>query len=315
MNLFYNGEEQRLRAGWRVLIQLILMVILVGGLSMGVSILWQNPPRIVLITTQFSGVIASIWIAARLLDKRPLREYGFSFDALWWKDFFAGVLIAAFAISSIFITEWSLHWIAITGYGWSGASSALFLWTFLSSLAAMLLVGFYEEWFSRGYQLLNLAEGLRYPWLGSKGAVAIAMLVTSLLFGLLHFYNPNASAISTFNIVLAGMVLALPYIWTGSLGLSIGLHFSWNFVQGSIFGFPVSGMKFDTSVIYIAQQGPDFWTGGAFGPEAGLLGIGGMAIMVGGVYVYVMMSGRDISVAKLLTKERRSSVNSDEQAL
>lgn len=315
MNLFFNDEEQRLRAGWRVLIQFILMFFLTGFITLGFSMVWQSSLSIVSTTGQFLGVSASIWIASRLLDKRSVRDYGLYFDHLWWKDFIYGVVIAALAISTIFFIEWMLDWVAISGYGWSGTSNRSFVWPLLSSLSAMLLVGFYEEWFSRGYQLLNLAEGLHYPWLGAGGAVAIATLATSLLFGLLHFYNPNASILSTFNIVLAGLVLAFPYILTGSLGLSVGLHFSWNFVQGSVFGFPVSGLHLDASVIQIAQEGPDFWTGGAFGPEAGVLGIVGMAIMIGGSYVYITASGREYAIAERFINVRQSSVKSDEQAL
>lgn len=315
MNLFFNREEQRIRAGWRVLIQFILMFFLVGFLSFAFSSFWESSLSIVPTIAQCIGVTASIWIAARLLDKRPLSEYGLSFNSLWWKEFWVGTLIAAVAISIIFATEWLLDWVTIAGYGWGMSAGPPFIWAILSSLGAMLLVGFYEEWFSRGYQLLNLAEGLRYPWLGIRGAVAIATLASSLFFGLLHFYNPNASALSTFNIMLAGIVLALPYILTGSLGLSTGLHFSWNFVQASVFGFPVSGTHLDTSIIQIAQKGPDLWTGGVFGPEAGLLGLLGMAIMVGGTYVYITVSGHNCAIAKLFGKEHESSVKSDEQAL
>jgi hypothetical protein len=59
---------------------------------------------------------------------------------------------------------------------------------------------------------------------------------------------------------------------TGRLSTAIGAHIAWNFVQGAVFGFPVSGDKEGASLIGIAQAGPELLTGGAFGPEAGLLG-------------------------------------------
>lgn len=315
MNLFFNKKEQRLRAGWRLLIQFILMFFLAGFAALGLQAFWQSSLSIASAIPQCIGVAASIWMAARLLDKRPITDYGLSLNRRWWIDFGSGIVVAAIAISAIFILEWQLGWIAITGYGWEPVSQASFTGALLSSFFAMLLVGFYEEWFSRGYQILNLTEGLRYSKIGNSGAVAIATLTTSVLFGLLHYYNPNASVVSTFNIVLAGIVLAIPYILTGKLGLSAGLHFSWNFVQGSVFGFPVSGIHLDASVIRIAQNGPDFWTGGSFGPEAGVLGIWGMAIMLGGSYVYITVSGYECSIAELFTKEYRSVAKSDEQAL
>ena len=71
-----------------------------------------------------------------------------------------------------------------------------------------------------------------------------------------------------------GLFFGLGYVLTGQIALPIGLHFTWNFVQGNIFGFPVSGRITHATSLFLTQEsGPDLWTGGAFGPEAGLLGL------------------------------------------
>lgn len=315
MNLFFNDQEQRPRAGWRLIVQFILFVFLVGFAALAFQALWQSSLSIAMAIPQFLGTAASIWLAARFLDKRPLTEYGLTFNTRWIKDFVAGVLIAGIVMGVIFAVEWQLGWLSITGFGWETTTEVPFGTALLSSFTAMLLVGFYEEWLSRGYQLLNLSEGLSYPQLGHRWPVIIATLATSALFGLMHAFNPNSSYIAVINIILAGIVLAVPYVLTGKLGLSVGLHFSWNFMQGAVFGFPVSGTRLDTSIIQIAQQGPDLWTGGAFGPEAGGIGIAGMAIMLGGSYVYIMWSGYDCSIAGVFQKGYQRSAKSDEQAL
>ena len=132
-------------------------------------------------------------------------------------------------------------------------------------------MGFGEEFVSRGYHLKNLAEGFRF--LGRTGAVCLAVLISSLVFGLLHMGNDNASWISTLGIVMAGIMLAAGRLVTGSLAAPIGLHISWNYVQGPVLGFPVSGNLTEGSWLALEQGGDPLWSGGEFGPEAGLVGL------------------------------------------
>lgn len=313
MNIFLNKSEQRARAGWRLLVQFIFMFLFVGFGILGIQFLIDSKLSILLVIPQFIGITASVWIAARYLDKRSFFDYGLSFNHQWFREFLVGCAIAATAQLVIFLLEWSVGWLTITGYGWNAPTEHSFSLIMGSSFLGMLLVGFHEELFSRGYQILNLTEGLRYPQIGKRGAVIIAVLVTSSLFGFMHFFNDNASLVSTFNIVIAGIVLAVPYILTGSLGISVGLHFSWNFVMAGVLGFPVSGMNFETSVIRIQQSGTELWTGGAFGPEAGIVGWIGMAIMLGLSYVYIKAEGYEIDIAELFVEEYQSVGKSDEQ--
>jgi membrane protease YdiL (CAAX protease family) len=111
-------------------------------------------------------------------------------------------------------------------------------------------------------------------------AMLTAWIVSSSLFGLLHIFNPNATWYTTLALMIAGLFLGLGFLLTGSLALPIGLHISWNFVQGNVFGFPVSGNQYQSATFFaIEQHGPVLWTGGAFGPEAGLVGL--LAIFLG----------------------------------
>jgi len=125
---------------------------------------------------------------------------------------------------------------------------------------------FAEELFCRGLMLNGL-------FLLLKGRhKSFAVVVSAIAFGFLHAINPHASIVSVFGNFLGGIVYALAYLRSGSLWLGTGVHFGWNFVQGTILGFPASGL---TTFSFITQTAPGdiLLTGGAYGPEAGLIGM------------------------------------------
>jgi membrane protease YdiL (CAAX protease family) len=175
-------------------------------------------------------------------------------------------------MTGIFLVEISFGWIKIEGAFESRLPGMPFWIALALPVMIFLCIGIYEEIFSRGYQLLNMAEGFNYPFLGPRGAILVAWVLSSSIFGVLHLGNPNATLLSAFNIALAGLLLGAGYVLTGQLAIPIGLHITWNFFQGNVFGFPVSGLEtIGATFLATEQGGPDLWTGGAFGPEAGLM--------------------------------------------
>jgi membrane protease YdiL (CAAX protease family) len=135
-----------------------------------------------------------------------------------------------------------------------------------------IAVAFNEEFTFRGYQIRNLAEGFVCRRIGPRTVIAMAWLMTADLFGLAHAINPDATMMSSLNIMLtAGGLLGLAYVLTGELAIPIGIHLAWNFFEGPVYGFAVSGTHSEASLINLTQGGPKLWTGGDFGPEAGLL--------------------------------------------
>lgn len=153
-----------------------------------------------------------------------------------------------------------------------------FIQQFFASLAIFISVGIYEELLMRGYMMKNLAEWFNPPSVSPKIALIFSAVISSAVFGLLHAANPNSSIVSTVYLSLAGIFLSLGVLMDGSLAVPIGLHISWNFFQGAVFGFPVSGNPVHASVVRISQSGPILLTGGAFGPEAGLIGLTALAL-------------------------------------
>ncbi len=246
----------------------------------GVSIA-TNSPLMTMASLLGSGLLLtiSIWLAGRFLDRRQFIDFGFHFNQRWWIDFCFGLSLGAFLMALIFLLELAVSWISVNETFVTHNPEAPFLSSILIPLILFLFVGFYEELFSRGYHLTNLAEGFSGKIIKPRTAILLATLFSSAFFAVLHASNPHASLASTLNIGLSGIFLAAGYVLTGQLAIPIALHISWNFFQGNVFGFPVSGVDFRSATfIQINQSGPDLWTGGLFGPEAGLLGTGAMIL-------------------------------------
>ncbi len=131
----------------------------------------------------------------------------------------------------------------------------------LYGFASFILVGFAEEILVRGYAFRVLQK---------QGSDLAALFITSGVFSLMHALNPGIGWIGFANIFLAGIWLGVARVVTGSLWLSVGMHIGWNFFLGPVFGFPVSGI-IERSVFVTTPGGAEWISGGAFGPEGGIL--------------------------------------------
>lgn len=272
-SIFYNVNESRLRSGWRILITITLLLILL----IITSPLYDY--GLIVYIWQAVAVLGVMWFASHFLDKRPFADYGFQMSVKWMRDALIGCLVAAVAMLLIFATQFYLGWVTVDQIGADG-DRAVFWSGILMFFVMMIAVGVWEEAFFRGFLLTNMQDGFQTKYLDKKSAMLIAVLITSGIFGLLHMSNPNATMASGLNITIAGMVLAYPFVVTGSLAIPIGIHFSWNFFQGAVFGFPVSGIENQQSLVMITQGGPEMLTGGAFGPEAGITGLAGLLLIL-----------------------------------
>jgi membrane protease YdiL (CAAX protease family) len=270
--LFWNAGQRRLRAGWRLLIQVLLFVALLVGLAVGAAVLGKGPWAAADGAALYlAGGLGLMALLARFIDRRPPADYGFHLGASWALDLGFGLVLGAALMSGVFLAERLAGWVevaapAVTESGLPPGPALLV------SVLVYLAVAFNEEFAFRGYQLRNLAEGLAGRRLGPRAALVGAWAISSAAFGLAHVTNANTSTLSTLNLVLAGLLLSLPYLLTGELAVPIGLHLSWNLFQGTVYGFPVSGSVPSRRLLVPEQGGPALWTGGDFGPEGGLVG-------------------------------------------
>lgn len=272
-NYFWNAHEQRMRALWR-----FFMFLLAAGLlnwPMQTITKLAMEPGVLRTSVSFFFLaicmLGALYLVARYVDKRPFPEFGFQMTGRWWQEFAFGAIISIAAVTLIFYTEWANGWIEIRGTFYTKYTAIPFFLAFLSQIFRYLCGGMFEELFSRGYMLRTIAEGMHSRRISSKAAIITAWLITSVIFGFLHIFNPNASLIAALNLSLIGLLYGLPFVLSGRLGMSIGLHMFWNISQNNLFGFPNSGKASNTSLLLVEQGGPEIWTGGAFGPEAGLV--------------------------------------------
>lgn len=270
---FWNREQKRLRAGWRVFMQLFLFVLAlaVSGIAahqMGNTAAAPIVGSLLYIVLGLGGA----WLMARFIDKRRFTDFGFHIGPGWFVDFFFGIALGAVIMSGIFFSMQAQGWVHVVNT-YVTDNTMPFWGVFAIGVLIQLSVGINEELTFRGYQLRNIAEGFSGKPFGKVGGIVVAVLISSTVFGLAHLGNPNATALGAANIVLAGFLLALPYLLTGELSTSIGLHLSWNLFEGNVYGFAVSGGEPGTQMLDIDVTGPELWTGGDFGPEAGLMAV------------------------------------------
>lgn len=300
--IFVNKKEARLRAGWRLLLHFIGLILVMIGAGLLAS---QMPSRAVAGTTYAVLYVAFslglTWLLARFIDRRRFAAYGFRLSGGWWLDFVFGLVLGAVLMSGIVAAMIYAGWATLDEVSVTNLGVPIVL-AFGVQLATMIAVGINEELAFRGYQLKNLSEG--FSRFGAKAAVIIALIISSSIFGLAHLGNElgggaRTTELALLNLILAGLMLAVPFLLTGDLAIPIGVHITWNLFQGPVFGLAVSGMQDETRLVTVQPTGPEFWTGGDYGAEGGLLATIAIALCI------------VLSVAWIAVRKRRVGLDPD----
>lgn len=290
--LLYSSEEPRVRAGWRLAIQSLILLAIGGCLSVPLFIVllifdptllasYPNlkPEHMLLaVIAETVAVTLSVFLARRYLDKRSIESLGLKLNLQSLFDVLVGIAITLLQMGSIYLLMSQLGWITFEGFAWEVDPIGIVIKNTFLFLLIFMLVGWTEELLSRGYHLQTIASGTNLFW---------GVLLSSAVFSLLHIGNAGANWASVMGIFFAGLLFAYAYIRTKQLWLPIGMHIGWNFFEGVVFGFPVSGL--DTyALTRITVQGPKIWTGGVFGPEAGLIVLPALILGAFLIYLYTM---------------------------
>jgi len=266
--LFVDGRYE-VRSGWKFGAYAAIFIVVLLFLNIAVQgLLVVVAPSILLLPrtdVRFLGLNAlvllipsaiSLLVMARI-DKVRASAFGLSLHQGWLRDILTGIGFAGGLLLFTLVGSFLFGNARVESSG-----SISLLPTIGATFLVLAVAALSEELVFRGYPFQVFLKSLG-PW--------GAMLLISLIFGLLHAPNPGATLLSILNTILAGIFLCRAYLKTRSLWLPYGIHVGWNAGLALVLGYPVSGI--DTpSILKTSISGPDWILGGGYGPEGGVLG-------------------------------------------
>ena len=262
----FLAADNRLRATWRAILYVPFYLLLFGALFR-LLLGWaersgfargMEQSYILFALTSCVMQLGIVKLMLSVLDRRPFGTLGLWFYRGWWKELATGAALAALMLSLVVGVEVAFGAARFTWAGGSSHGAVGLSLNFVLFLAGALK----EELELRGYPFQRGVEAVG-PW--------PSIAVFSTLFGVLHWWNPASTVLSTANTVLIGVLLALGYLKTRALWLPIGVHFSWNFLLGYVYSLPVSGIVLHYRLFHTEVKGPTYLTGGDYGPEGSVV--------------------------------------------
>jgi uncharacterized protein len=257
-SLFFNADR-KLRNGWWILIFIAFIAVTRfaykpvthGLLSLGLRKLWLEP-------APFLFALLATWACTRL-RREPLSSVGYRLDGRWFKEVIWGTLSGIGMLLAVVALIYAIGGVRFE------LDPARNLGTLLTGLYIFLFAALLEETLFRGFIFQRLLDGV---------GVWPAQLALATLFALGHWGSPGMQGtteiVAFMDLFLAAVMLGLAYLRTRSLALPVGLHLGWNWTQGHVLGFGVSGYDFTGWLHPIFQGKPEWLTGGAFGPESSI---------------------------------------------
>lgn len=256
-----RDREGRIRLEWRLLLYLILFVVIVVAGVSGLVLVDPEPGLVLQSVVLLAAALAAGWILLRLEGRGP-GALGFYLAPEALRESLGGLVLGvavALAAVGLMAVLGGLRWVGEAGSVGAAAETGIVVLGFFVLPAAA------EEALMRGYPLQAMAEG----W-----GAGVALVATSVAFGLLHLPNPNVTVLGIVSIVAAGLFLGVVYLRTGSLWWATAAHVGWNWAHGFVADLPVSGLeRWDNPLWEGLPRGPEWLGGGAFGPEGSVVAV------------------------------------------
>ena len=253
----FKNQYNEIRCGWAIIPMILLiiigMLIAQASTSEGTYSIWNQ-----MIVTCIYGVltVGGGLLLFKLFYNRGLRQMGIIRDK-WFAELVHGFLIGTFATGILLAILMLMGEVKIISYN----LRFIFSLTMAVEILSLGVFVFVEEFLTRGYFMTALKT--------TRNKVII-FFTSAILFALLHLANEGVTLISTLNTFMAGIVFAYMFVKSGKLWMPIGFHFAWNFIQGTVLGFAVSGNE-QASIIATKFGNNSLLNGGSYGVEGGLL--------------------------------------------
>lgn len=256
-------ERKGIPAFASIVIYLVMFLLLGGVLTLCLELMDSvkevnstglSQELVMSLVTFVSGLLPALFLL-RFLDHRPFSDLGFSLAGRG-RDLLYGLLAAVVLYGIGFGLSLALGAVEVVGYRFDPVELSV---TFL----LFILVALTEELMVRGYILGRL--------LRTRMNRFLALFISSVLFSCLHLFNPNVALMPILNLALAGMLLGAAYLYTRNLWFPISLHLFWNWLQGPVLGYEVSGSQIGVPLLKLHLSGNTLVSGGAFGFEGSIL--------------------------------------------
>ncbi|MBI5472080.1 MAG: CPBP family intramembrane metalloprotease [Ignavibacteriae bacterium] len=268
----FKNEHHELRPGWQLLLFILAWAIATAA-AVAPFILLKRTDVFSLSAATLVGALAATYAVTRLINRKPIGAVGLTINSHTMRQLGIGCLAGFLMMTGIFGFEYLLGYVTVVAPEISYPQA---FQTFGIAIVFFVVGALSEEVLFRGYPFQTLVRGVGF---------VPAVIIGGILFGVAHLGNPNANAFAVINIVLVSVLFSLAYWRTRSLWLPFGIHFAWNFAQTTLYGFPTSGVHFTHhELTRLTQFGPEWLTGGPFGPEAGAFAT--LMILLCGMYVY-----------------------------
>ena len=253
----FKNKYGEIRSGWAIILLGVVLFVTLVTVALAASFITGDGARLFnLPIVDYPLLTAAVLLLFSIIYKRPLNQMGFYADG-WLKQLAFGGLFGIVLTTLIVVIMLLGGLIRFIDVNFDYLTGTL-LWV---GLLFFIGVGFFEETLARGF-IMTAFKTTRNKW--------VIVLLSSLIFGLLHLAVPNITLLSLANIIIFGILFAYLFIKTGRLWAPIGIHITWNFVHGNILGSFTNQIS-PVSIFQIEVIGATWLTGGAFGLGGGII--------------------------------------------